>query len=74
MEFSHSGYTYFIERYENEPDLYYYKRCWIITKNNPKNNEEYTEIERMSRMWININYLGCKYQENIMKEIGKLVF
>ena len=41
MEFSHNGYTYYIERYENEPDLYYYKRCWIITKNNPKDEEEY---------------------------------
>ena len=35
--------------------------------------EEYNKIEKMSRMWININYLGCKYEEDIMKEIGKLV-
>ena len=72
MEFNYNGYSYFIERYENEPDIYYYKRCWIITKSNPKNIEEYDKIEKLSRLWVNTNFLGCKYEKNTMEQIFKL--
>ena len=74
MEFSYNGYSYYIERYENEPDIHYYKRCWIITKNNPQDIDHYKKIEKLSRIWINVNFLGCKYEENTMKEVSKLVF
>ena len=73
MEFSYNGYSYFIEKYEDEPDIHYYKRCWLITKNNPKTFEEYGNIERLSRLWINVNFLGCKYNDNVMKKINKLI-
>ena len=73
MEFSYNGYSYFIERYDNESENYYYKRCWLITKNSPKNNEEYENIEKLARLWINVNCLGCKYREEVMKEINKLI-
>lgn len=73
MEFSYNGYSYFIEKYENESEIYYYKRCWLITKNNPKNDEEYQKIDKMSRLWININYLGCQYNDDVMKQVHKLI-
>ena len=73
MEFSYKGYSYFIKKYNNEPDIHYYKRGWIITKNNPKNDEEYHNIEKMARLWINVNYLGCKYNDELMEKINNLV-
>lgn len=73
MEFSNNGMSYFIEKNENESDVYYYKRCWLIAKNKPTNELEYKEIEKLSNLWININYLGCEYSENVQKHIKKLV-
>lgn len=73
MEFSYNGMSYFIERNKNEPEIYYYKRCWLIAKNNPQNETEYKEIEKLSHLWINTNYLGCKYNEEVEKNIKKLI-
>ena len=73
MDFSYNGINYYIEKDEEEPELHYYKRSWLIVKNNPKTDEEYKEIEKLSKLWINTNYLGCEYSDEIKKKLNKLI-
>ena len=73
MEFSYKGMSYFIEKDDDESEIYYYKRCWLITKNNPQTEEEYEELEKLSRLWLNINFLGCTYSEEVHNNVSKLI-
>ena len=71
MEFSYKGKCYFIENNMKEPEMFFYKRCWFIIKNNPTNLKEYEELIKLSNLWINSEYLGCEYPEDIKNKLLK---
>ena len=77
------GKFYTIEKNNTETINQLTERSWFIVNNlhldNVKNKtkEEFEESERNSRLWFNIEKLGCKYDDKLeekIKDIEKKVF
>lgn len=59
-----------VDKNENEPMEQFIERGNFIVKQNPRNDSEYEKYVLFSRIYMNIKYLGCEYDPNIMKEIN----
>lgn len=77
------GKFYTINKKETETVNQILERSWFIVNtlhlDNVKNKskEDFKESERQSRLWFNIDKLGCKYNEHIeekIKDIEKKIF
>jgi len=69
MEIEYKGYSYIIEKLPNEVDDIFYKRMWIVVKQEPKTQQELDKAIHMSILWSNITYLKCTYSDEIMSNI-----
>ena len=65
MNINFQGYTYNIERLENEIDKSYQLRSWYIALQNPKNVEELKKIMKYAKLYVNYKLLGCEYHQNV---------
>jgi len=72
MKICYQGITYMTERLSIETDEQLARRLWFIIKLKPKNDLEYAEAERLSRLWFNMNFLGCRYSEEVEEMIYSL--
>jgi len=72
MEIYYHGKTYRTERLGTELNDHLAKRLWFIIKLNPLNDIEYLEAERLSRVWFNMTYMGCRYSDEIEERIFDL--
>ena len=72
------GKLYSIKKNETETVKQSIERGWFAVNtlhldNDIKDLEEsLTEAEKMSRLWVNINILECKYDDNIEKKIKEI--
>ena len=67
MEFSKNGNSIFLEKDLNECKDLFIRRGWFIISQNNINNLE--ELNKYSKLWINIKFKGCKYSNHIHKII-----
>jgi len=71
MQINKNGIIYMFKREENEINEMFYKRCWISTKFNPKNEKELEKSIKLSKLLINKQYYGCEYSSDIEKKIDE---
>lgn len=63
---------YIIERNKNESIEIFYQRSIFIIKNIDNKNELKNDIILLSKIWINLKTLNCKYNQKIIDRISKL--
>lgn len=73
MNINFNGYYYSIDRLENEVDQSYLMRCWYIVNWNPKNLEEYKQVSKLSKLYVNYKLLNCEYHESVTQMFLKKV-
>jgi hypothetical protein len=81
MEISKKGYSFFIEEdFKNYNQLNAINRSWffannigtqITEENNKITEEQIDKEERDSRLYANIRYLKCKYNNKITTKINE---
>ena len=73
MYTNYNGKNYFIDKLENENDISYNIRRWIICKLEPNNEKEFKEYSKIAKIYTNVKLLGCEYNESIKNLIfGKI--
>jgi hypothetical protein len=65
MYTNYNGINYFIPKLENETNKLYNIRKWIICKQEPTNNNEFKQAEKIAKLYINSKFLNCKYNTSI---------
>ena len=62
--------------FEQEQEIreHFYERIWIIINNYNKYKDDLDKLVCLSKIWINVKYLKCTYNKNIMEEIKVLNF
>lgn len=71
MNINKCGKFYTIKKANTETTKQLIERSWFVVNYIHLDNQE-TDIkdaERMSRIWFNMRYLGCKYNDNFEKKI-----
>lgn len=68
-EFSKNGLRFKIYQENREPSIIYDDRVLFIMNQNPINNKQLDEVVRYSKIFVNVKYLGCKYNDFIMKRL-----
>jgi len=63
---------YIIERNKNESIEIFYQRSIFIIKNIDNKNELKNDIILLSKIWINLKTLNCKYNKKIIDRISNL--
>jgi len=63
---------YIIERNKNESIEIFYQRSIFIIKNIDSKNELKNDIILLSKIWINLKILNCKYNQKIIDRLSKL--
>ena len=64
---------YIVHKDELEPYEHFIERGNFIASQEPQDEEQYNYIVSYSRIYINNKYLGCEYQDQIMKELNKML-
>lgn len=59
-----------VDKDDYETDEQYYERGYFISNNNPKNKSEYDKLLLYSRIYRNVNYYKCVYDERIMNQLN----
>ncbi len=67
--FQVGGRYYIMRRKLTESLDLFLERCWFVSKQKPKSKSEFEDYEKISRIWINCKYDGCKYNNDIMCKI-----
>ena len=73
MVLNFNGYTYHIERLENEVDRSYQMRRWFIVSMNPKNIEDLEKSMKLAKLFVNYKLLGCQYPKKVSEMFLKHV-
>lgn len=69
MLINKNGKIFFLEQ-NNENLSEHISRSWFIVNN--IHNEEYKNLEKISKIWISIQNYNCIYSEKYMKVIEEL--
>tara|TARA_Y100000590_G_C15356262_1_gene877121 strand:+ start:498 stop:734 length:237 start_codon:yes stop_codon:yes gene_type:complete len=74
MEIEFNGKSYYITRNSFEPINQFEKRAWFIAKchSNKQNKDSLDKIIQLSKIYTNIEFNKCKYNEDITSKINKL--
>lgn len=70
--FKNENYLYKIKRNANENTDVYMDRVNFVISQNPRNIKEYTEASIYANIHVNVQYLGCEYDEAIMEQLQKM--
>ena len=65
----YNGNIYKINYAEYEPCEVFFKRAWFIVKQEPQTIKDFQNIERDSFIWKNVEFLNCKYSDEVMKRL-----
>lgn len=69
MDINYNGRLYLFDKNENITNDMFYDRCWYIAKRSPKTEEEQIEAESFADIYINMKYLGCRYNDILEKKV-----
>lgn len=67
MEFYKNGKSIILYKDIGESDEVFYNRGLFIINQTKLNNLQ--DLEKMSKVWANIKYKGCKYSNSITNQI-----
>lgn len=71
MEFTKNGNSLILYKNKYESDEMFLKKGWfIISQTDVQKN--FQEIERISKLYINVKFKGCVYNRNIMDKIEEM--
>jgi hypothetical protein len=73
MLINFQGYSYLVERLENEVDKSYELRCWYVANYQPKSKEDFKTALKMSKLYVNHKLLHNKYSDSITSMFMKTV-
>lgn len=65
--------AFLIEREYNEADEIFVDRGNFIASQLPKTENEYNKVELFSRIYVNVKYLGCVYDDTVMARLNKMI-
>ena len=71
MEFSKNGLSLILYKNNSESDEIFLKRGWFLI-NQPDIIKNYSEILRLSKIWVNVRFKNCIYSKNIMSKIEEM--
>lgn len=69
MEVNKNGMLLIIKRHENESEDVFYNRLWFIISQDEQTLNNFEEIEKLSHVWANIKFLGCRYSSSLYHKI-----
>ena len=72
MEFKKNNKSIILYKDKYESNDMFLDRGWFIISQRYNNNYQYDEIMKMSKLYVNIKYLNCKYDKDIMNKINFL--
>ena len=72
MEIHVNGKSYIIEPLEQETDKVLASRIWFIIKQNPENEVDFLEAERLSIIWYYSYYYKCRYPSVIQNKVDRI--
>lgn len=73
MEIHVNGRSYIIRPLEKETDKVLASRIWFIIKQNPENEVDFLEAERLSIIWYYSHYYKCHYPKEVQDKVNRLV-
>lgn len=62
-----------IERTSGEAKEHYIKRLFFVASQNPTTEKEYITAVKYSKIYINTQYLECKYNVDVMERLEKMI-
>lgn len=65
MEINKNGKSIYIKKEDDESYDIYYDRMWFIISQEEINDD----IDRMSKIWINIKYRKCRYSPYLYNKV-----
>jgi hypothetical protein len=71
--FYNKGRIYVVDYDPQESMEWWYLRGYFVTKSNPKNEDEFIEAVRLSRVYRNMECLGCKYPDKLVAKIRSVL-
>jgi hypothetical protein len=71
--FVKDGNYFLLKRDEYESIERFNERGWFIASIAPKSQTELTEAIRLSRIWINMKFSKCTYDQVLVDRINKLI-
>ena len=72
MEIEYKGISYTIEKEQYEVDDIFFKRAWFVVKQQATTQIDLEKAIYNSKLWSNMKFLGCTYNDSIKSEIIKL--
>ena len=73
MEFRKNNISIILNKELNEPiDLFIKRGNFIINQNLSELLNNFSEIEKLSKIWINLRFKNCKYDSCIHYKIKKM--
>ena len=73
MEISYNNIIYNFDREDGLNNKVFYEKCWFIAKQEPKDMDDFLGAERNAGLYININFFGCKYNNDLEIKIKNLM-
>ncbi|CAH6421772.1 Hypothetical protein KVN_LOCUS458 [uncultured virus] len=70
--FKKNGYLCVVRKDKNEAEEIYLERVNFVVSQKPKNEEEYNEAIKFSRLFVNVKYSRCEYDKQIMDKLQTL--
>lgn len=71
--FKKSNMLYIINQEETESYEKFIDRGNFISSQLPTNDAMFLEALKFSRLYVNVKYLNCKYDDHVMKELNKKI-
>lgn len=73
MAFIFNGMLYKVQRDPHEANEIYLERGNFIACQTPKNKNDYNNAVIFSRIYINVKYFKCCYNENITNTLNNMI-
>ena len=73
MLLQYEGYTYIVNKLDNETDNNLVSRTWFTVKQKPKNQENFIKELKIAKLYSNQKYLNCKYNNKITSIINEKI-
>ena len=72
MSFSLNEFIISVPKDKNESKEHHISRGYFVVGQLPKSKKEYKEAIKYSRIYHNVKYLKCKYDDVIMTKLKKM--
>lgn len=74
LETNYHGLICNFEQSDSQSHETFVDQSWLITKQLPQNNTQRQEAEKMAKIYLNYQRLGCRYSKQLEHKISKLLY